>query len=105
MMNKPDSQPLTSMPEQVRRLFHTSITEFLKKIPPSDKDWSYQIKDDDLGLAYVLYYFHNPTDKDPEIGFMVIARVGCYDLQKKEMLPDENDKIIVFRFKTVDDLL
>ena len=70
-----------------------------------DKDWSCEIKDDDRGLTYALLYFPTPIEKDPDTGFIVCARVGCYDLEKKEMLPDGDDKIIVFRFKTLEQLL
>jgi hypothetical protein len=105
MMSSEESQSIDKMPEAIRLMFHRSVKKFLKQIPPSDKDWSYQIKDDDEGLAYNLFYFHNPSENSSYIGFMVVARVGCYDAVKKEMLPAENDKVIVFKFKTVDELL
>lgn len=104
-MNSENSQPLEKIPSIIRLMFHRSITKFLKRISASDKDWSYQVKDDDEGLAYNLFYFHNPSENSSYIGFMVVARVGCYDVEKKEMLPAENDKVIVFKFKTVDELL
>lgn len=106
MMNK-DAQSITAIPLEIRQLFHKSITNFLKEKPKTEpnKDWQYHIKDDDLGLAYTLFYFHDPIENDPNIGFMVVARVRCYDVEKKEYLPDENDKMAVFRFKTLDDLL
>jgi len=104
-MNSENSQPLDKIPSVIRLMFHRSVTKFLKHNPASDKDWSYQVKDDGEGLAYNLFYFHNPSENSSYIGFMVVARVGCYDVEKKEMLPAENDKVIVFKFKTVDELL
>lgn len=99
------SQPLCQMPEQIRMKFHRSVVKFLTQIPASDKDWSFQVKDDSEGLSYNLFYFHNPSETSSYIGFMVVTRVGCYDIKKEEMLPPENDKMLVFKFKTVDELL
>ena len=106
MMMSKESHSIYELPEAIRSVFHKSITNFLKEeIPSLDKDWSYKIEDDDFGLIYNLLYFHTPIEKDPNTGFIVIARVGCYDLVKKEMLPPEEDKVIVFRFKTLNELL
>ena len=38
-------------------------------------------------------------------GFMVVTRVAVYDLDKKEFLSDEHDKVFVFRFTTPDELI
>jgi len=98
--------PLSETALEFRLMFHRSISKFQKELPPLDKDWSYQIVDDDEPgpLKYLLYHFNNPTDGSAP-GFMVVLRVGTYDVDTKEMLPNDQDKIIVFRFKTVDELL
>ena len=97
-----------SLPKQIWKSsrFHKGISNFLEETKPSlDSDWAYQIKQDDLGLVYLLYHFSKPTKEGGEPGYIVVARVNCYDLVKKEMLPPEEDKVIVFRFKTLDELL
>lgn len=99
------SGALSDMPQAFREKFHSSITEFLKQIPPSEHDWCYSIKDDDEGLNYHLYYFHKPSENSNYIGYMVVARLGTYDMDKKEMLPDDKDKIMVFKFEKVENLL
>lgn len=98
------SGPLSAMPFPFREKFHRSISDFIQNHLPKDKldgDWNFNINDTDEGLNYQLYY-----KKDaPDGNYMVITRVGTYNLEKKEMLPSDQDKIMVFRFTNVDKLL
>lgn len=87
---------------EVRVLLHKSVSAALERIAPSEKDWAVAVSDDD-GTNYHLYFFHDDNGKGP--CFMVVARVGSYDIEKKEMMPSDQDKVIVFKFKHVNDLL
>lgn len=100
--NIPQGKICNHIDPEVRVLFHKSVTSALQRIAPSEKDWAVAISDDD-GTNYHLYFFHNDNGKGP--CFMVVARVGTYDTEKKQMMPSDEDKVIVFKFKHVDDLL
>jgi hypothetical protein len=95
--------PIKEMPLVFREMFHRSLKKTLSNFQPPTPDWSIQVTDDGepVPLKYQLHCFH--VDSIAE--YMVMCRVGTYDLDKKEILPDEQDKIIVFKFKNVDDLL
>ncbi len=102
-MNK-DSRQLDSMPEKIRSMFRNSVESFLNDSKPDmSKDWNYKINDD-AGLVYILSYFHTPSNKSDYIGYMIITRITSYDMEKKKILPSEEDKIIVFKFTTLDEL-
>ncbi len=95
---------LSGMPLAFREKFHKSISSFLTNDLPTVQvkdDWSFSINDTDEGLAYQLHHIKNSTDGN----YVVICRVSTYNLDTKEMLPADQDKVIVFKFTNVDDLL
>lgn len=105
ILEKENSQSLSDTPVEFRKLFHKSISQTIDQIKPDyTKDWGVQVKDDELGIIYILYYFSQPTEKSSYVGFMVVSRVAGYDVEKNEVLPPENDKYVVFKFATLDEL-
>ncbi len=95
---------IKDMPLVFREMFSRSIKRTLAEAEvPKDKDWSVQVTDDQEPgpLKYQFHCFH----VDSVAEYMVMCRVGTYDMVKKEVLPDDQDRIIVFKFKSVDDLL
>jgi hypothetical protein len=102
------SGPLSGMPIAFREKFHRSISSFLKNDLPQHKTgegWTYSVNDTDEGLSYHLHYFAKPSETSDYVGYMVVCRVGTYNLETKEKLPDDQDKVMVFKFVKVDDLL
>ena len=102
------SGPLSGMPTEFREKFHRSISSFMTNDFPQNKtgeDWAYSVNDTDEGLVYHLHYFAKPSETSDYVGYMVVCRVGTYDLTTKEMLPSDKDKVMVFKFVKLDDLL